>query len=83
MTSLGFRRQLELVREMNSLLETRNTGSLEEIALALNISEELAIDLLVTMIKTMGCPVMYDSIAKSYYYNQTGKLQIDFVKKDE
>jgi hypothetical protein len=75
-------KDLEYCKQINELIKTYNTGKLEQMAKKLKISISRATRLLIFMIESLDCPVEYDALLKTYFYNGDGELRIGFVPTD-
>lgn len=65
-------------KQINEMIETYSTGSLEEMAKKLKISINTVMRLLIFMIDHLDCPITYDSLLRTYFYAADGELRIGF-----
>jgi transcriptional antiterminator len=77
---MNFVKQIERLILLNRLISQQNTGSPEDIAQRLNVSVRQVYNLL-EMIRDLGIEVCYCKKSKTYYYENSDKLHIDFSLK--
>lgn len=73
-----FRQQF--IERIDQLIRLRATGSPQEFAEKLEISER-QVYRLITHLKEIGCPVVYDKSLCSYKYEVEGELKFEFCPK--
>lgn len=73
-------KDLEHCKQINELIKVYSTGTLEEMAKKLKIRINRVTRLLIFMIDQLDCPIEYDALLKTYFYNGDGELRIGFVE---
>jgi hypothetical protein len=74
-----FFKKLELCKRVNELVASYSTGTLEELARRLKIKQRKLMGILIFMIDELDCPIEYDALLRTYFYNGEGELKIGFV----
>lgn len=69
--------QIERIKILHKLIEQRRTGKPEDMAKRLNISASRLYCILEDL-KIMGAPIEYSREAKTYYYTNAYKIEINF-----
>ncbi len=77
---MGFEKDVDIIERIDKKICMRNTGRPDELADQLGISPSWLYEILNVM-KTMGADIVYDNIAKTYYYAQEGCFNFRFVEK--
>ena len=70
------------LERLDILIRTRSTGTPQELAKRLNMSERNLYHFLDVM-KDLGAPIFYCKTRKSYYYSEKGHFSIRFKKAGE
>lgn len=65
------------MRHIDSLIRKKATGTLNQLANKLALSERTTLEYLKAM-KELGCPIKYSRMRKSYYYIDEGEVVISF-----
>ncbi len=73
---------IDRLKQIDRLVRLRSTGSPNELAVKLGISERSVYDLLKDL-RELGAPLAWDFYSNSYIYIEAGKLQIDFVTEPD
>ena len=68
------------LQSLDHLIKIKGTGSPKELARRLNISERSIYDY-IELLRTLGAPIRYSKIRRSYYYEDDGSLNLKFLKK--
>jgi predicted DNA-binding transcriptional regulator YafY len=76
---MSFIKKLERIERIDQLIKLRATGTPEELASKLAISESSLYDTLSTM-KDLGAPIEYDKYLETYYYSQCVMVDFTFRK---
>jgi len=71
---------LDRMNTLNRLIRIKGTGTPQQLAKKMEISERTLYDLL-TLMKDMGAPICYCRHRLSYYYEEDGEFCVKFVKK--
>jgi hypothetical protein len=71
----------DFLERVDQLIRLKATGSPDEFAEKLEISVRKVYRLM-SDLKEMGCPIVYDSCAGSYKYEIDGSFKIKFFPKD-
>lgn len=69
---------IDRLKRMDDLIRRKATGNAQEFAKKLEISQSQLFEELKEM-KTLGAPIQYCHTRRSYFYEQDGKLVIDFT----
>jgi hypothetical protein len=68
---------------LDELIRTEATGSPQELASRLQVSERALYDQLQYMRKTLSCPIVYCRDRQSYCYAHPGKLMLAFLSEGQ
>ncbi len=75
---MSFINDIHLIQQADQLIRFKNTGCPQEFATKLGISRRHWFRIKKIMEEICGCPIAYDSYAKTYYYTQTGRFFFEF-----
>ncbi len=70
-------KQIERLRKIHQYIKVANTGTPKEFAIKLNISESQLYNILEDL-KIKGFPIVYSRSEKTYLYNSTCELTIQY-----
>jgi biotin operon repressor len=73
---------LFLLQRVDHLVRTRATGSPKSLASLLKVSE-CSVYRLIDRLRNMGLPIAYDKQARTYYYEEQVKWNVEFVVGNE
>lgn len=71
---------LNRIERLDALIRRKGTGTPEELADKLGISERWLYKLLRELKEEMDCPIVYDRHKHSYKYKVSGKIVVGFQK---
>ena len=74
---------LNRIRQLDSLIRQKRTGSPKELSEKLDISERWLYVFLEELKTELDCPIRYDRRKRSYVYEIPGKVVICFTKEME
>lgn len=74
---------LNRIRRLDAMIRQKSTGTPQELAEKLGISERWLFVLLDELKQDLNCPIKYDRRRRSYIYSVRGKLMIDFTEEME
>ncbi len=77
---MPIQKYIERLRYLDSLIQTKATGTVKQLAKKLDISEISVLQYIKAM-KEMGCPIKYCRRRNCYYYTEEGKVLISFFDK--
>jgi len=77
---MGFEKDVDIIERIDQKICMRNTGRPTELADKLGISPSWLYEILNVM-KALGAEIVYDNIAKTYYYVEEGCFDFHFWKK--
>lgn len=72
---------MDLCREVDRLIKSKNTGKSEDISKTLSITPALALEVIKYMKDDMGCPIHFCEYNDSYIYTKKGKFFIGFLSE--
>lgn len=78
--SMAIQKNIQRIVYIDSLIKTKATGSVKQLAKKLNLSERTTMEHLKEM-KLLGCPIKYCRKRNSYYYSAVGEVVISFFDK--
>jgi len=67
---------------IDHLIRIKGTGTPAQLAERLNLSERSIYDY-INYMKTLGCPIKFDSFRETYYYEEEGFFVIAFFTKEK
>ena len=67
---------------IDHLIRIKGTGTPAQLAERLNLSERSIYDY-INYMKTLGCPIKFDSFRATYYYEEEGFFVIAFFTKEK
>ncbi|MDR2011398.1 MAG: helix-turn-helix domain-containing protein [Bacteroidales bacterium] len=70
-----------IIEKMDNLIRFKSTGTPEDFAKKLNISER-KLYRLIKKLKEFGCPIVYNNYKKCYEYEYDGNIIIKFSPKN-
>ena len=73
---------IKKVKEIDALIQQRNTGKPGEFAHRLGMSVSNLHYLLRLLREELNAPIVYDRQLKSYRYSTAGSIVLDFVKDE-
>jgi predicted DNA-binding transcriptional regulator YafY len=73
---------IQILQRMDRMIRTRSTGSPEDFACRLSISERSLYNYLAVM-RDLGAPLEYSRTYGSYLYREEGKCMFEFKKHVE
>ena len=76
---MSLRKYLNRIERLDALIRRKSTGTPEELAEKLDISERWLYKFLNEMKEEFDCPITYDHHRQSYIYEKNGKLVLDFM----
>lgn len=71
---------IEILKRMDRMIRMRSTGSPEDFAGRLSISERSLYNYLAVM-RDLGAPLEYSRTLESYYYQEEGRFVFEFEKQ--
>ena len=74
---MAFYDSLNRLKRIDYLIQTKSTGTPQELANKLNISKRWVYEY-INMLKELGAPIKYCEITRSYLYEQNGRFLIEF-----
>lgn len=72
----------ERLTRIDHLIRIKGTGTPAQLAERLNLSERSIYDY-ISFLKSLGCPIRFDSYRESYYYEEEGSFVIAFTPKNK
>ena len=79
---MPIQKYIERLRYLDSLIQTRATGTVKQLAKKLDVTEISVLKIIKEM-KDMGCPIKYCRRRNCYYYTQEDKVVLTFFDKDD
>jgi predicted DNA-binding transcriptional regulator YafY len=73
---------IHILQRMDRMIRTRSTGSPEDFACRLSISERSLYNYLAVM-RELGAPLHYSRTYESYLYREEGRFLVEFKKQAE
>ena len=73
---------IRVLKRMDQMIRSRSTGTPEDFARRLAISERSLYNYLSVM-KDLGAPIRYSRFSESYIYIEDGGFVMEFEKSDE
>ena len=74
---MAFYDTLKRLKRIDFLIQSKSTGTPNELAEKLNISERWVYEY-INILKNLGAPIKYCDITRSYLYEDDGKFLIEF-----
>lgn len=71
------------IERLDGLIRRKSTGTPQELAEKLDISERWLYVFLEELKEELGCPIVYDRTKRSYVYSEQGKMTIGFRRELE
>ena len=65
------------------LIHLKQTGSSQQISEKLKVSERMVYKYIETLKSEFNAPVKYDKINKTYFFEEKGKLNLNWQKENE
>lgn len=76
---MSTRKIIEILRRMDQMIILRSTGSPEDFASRLGVSERTMYNYL-SLLKELGAPIRYSSRKESYVYVEDGRIRLEYKK---
>lgn len=77
---MSFYQYLNRIDRLDALIRRKSTGTPDELARKLGISERWLYKLLKELKEELDCPIIYDHHRQSYIYEERGKIVVGFQK---
>jgi len=75
-----FEKYAEMIERIDQMIRLKNTGTPEELAKKLGISES-TLYVCLDIMKGRGANIEYDKYAKTYFYLSEGEFDFHFIPK--
>lgn len=79
---MDFRQKIKVIERVDGLIKLKSTGTADDLSRRLCISRRSVYNILELM-KSMGAPIEYCQITRTYYYSYQCDFVIGFVDSQE